>query len=924
MLEMAAMRNILFDVLEINIVMALVIVLLRLFAGKIRKRYDAMWLKLMWIVLMVRLLIPYNFSLPTTEFRLFNVPGFEQEITESAGDQVLNNSAQNVWPGLNENVVQSGGSTQNVSMDNEESNVQENAGSSAESVGVGYVEAGSTDNIVTDVEDKAEDVHTPGVFRYTDILLYIWIMGIGGSAIYHVVVYLVMRRTYMKDLEPVQNASLQEEIDKLQNKYLGQKRLIIYESKQVQSPLITGILHPKLIIPSYEGDWNVMELELITAHELCHYRKKDLWLKMLMLAVTCFNWFNPAVYMMKKQFYYDMELVCDESVMRGRSTEEKETYAKILMSYAGKGRRNYTFMSGLTAGSKSTKNRIYHIWEDGKKKKGVVVFATILAGFLGIGLFVSCGYKPGELNLVSESESSMGGIVENNLAAENNVSEKETLVVNVQDYYSTNIGNPSNLYHIDENQVLWGCGRNNCGQLGQGTRDYDFHEEPVKIAENVIHVDFSQHDFAIYLTEDGELYGMGTAATGVMREYEEITMDMLTNTEHYIVSEPKLLMENVIYASCGRDDIVCLLQDGSVWILGTVWWQGFGGDAYVVVEPKKILENAVMVTGGMCNHAALLEDGSVWTWGYNYAGSCGVDGVKYVSEPVKVAEDVLMVWTGRTEYNSECTSIADFNGEYEYLPENTIILKEDGSYQACGIGLGEEKHLDVFWEVNDFYVACSFEFLPIQSISDVNTNIFLVEDVSADISNVESNEKGNSLLYTAQYELEPGRLCQIKLYGKMLNEYNYGISYVEITSEDGKDYSFSTEEAMTEIWGQKTMYTECWEKDGGIKLEDINFDGYVYIGLMAQIPAYNLPYIYYIFDSENGKYEYYGSFMCFLHVDTEAETCLEQYRAGQTYYDDVWAKDNEGGLYLMQRTITEYDYATGESTETTEYYSLDG
>lgn len=401
------MRNILFDVLEINIVVTLVIILLCLFAGKIRKRYGALWLKLMWIMLMVRLLIPYNFSLPATEFRLFNVPGFEQEITENAGGNVLNNYAQNVQSELNADVMQSDGVSQNVPTDNADIYVQEDNFGSEESQMNSNGIAGNT--VVANpenAEDNTDGMNSAnagnnaeglGVFRYTNILLYIWLIGIGGSGLYHVVVYLVMRRTYMKDLVPVQNTFLQEEINKLQTKYLGQKKLAVYESKQAQSPLITGVLRPKLIIPAYEGGWNAEELELITAHELCHYRKKDLWLKMLMLAVTCFNWFNPAVYMMKKQFYYDMELVCDESVMRGRSKEEKETYAKILMSFAGKGRRNYTFMSGLAAGNKLTKNRIYHIWEDGKKKKGVVVFAMILVGFLCAGVFVSCGYKPGEV-----------------------------------------------------------------------------------------------------------------------------------------------------------------------------------------------------------------------------------------------------------------------------------------------------------------------------------------------------------------------------------------------------------------------------------------------------------------------------------------------------------------------------------------------
>jgi alpha-tubulin suppressor-like RCC1 family protein len=64
---------------------------------------------------------------------------------------------------------------------------------------------------------------------------------------------------------------------------------------------------------------------------------------------------------------------------------------------------------------------------------------------------------------------------------------------------------------------LWGCGNNEYGQLGQGTRDDDFHEELVKIAEDVIHVDDSYNgSFAIFLAEDLKLYGMGNGAGGAL------------------------------------------------------------------------------------------------------------------------------------------------------------------------------------------------------------------------------------------------------------------------------------------------------------------------------------------------------------------------------------------------------------------------
>lgn len=63
---------------------------------------------------------------------------------------------------------------------------------------------------------------------------------------------------------------------------------------------------------------------------------------------------------------------------------------------------------------------------------------------------------------------------------------------------------------MSQNNLLL-SGSNRYGQLGQGTQDYDAHEDMVKIAENVVHVDYSLSGFTIFLTEDHKLYGMGNA-----------------------------------------------------------------------------------------------------------------------------------------------------------------------------------------------------------------------------------------------------------------------------------------------------------------------------------------------------------------------------------------------------------------------------
>ena len=254
-----------------------------------------------------------------------------------------------------------------------------------------------------------------------------------------------------------------------------------------------------------------------------------------------------------------------------------------------------------------------------------------------------------------------------------------------------------------------------------------------QIAENVIDVDYSQKRFVIFLTEDHKLYGVGNAGCGALQQYEAFDWDIYANAKNYYVTEPCLLMENVKYARCGRDDIVCLTEDGAVWIWGTIYCAGGyrSENVYFVEKPKKILENAVLVTGGWFHHAALLQDGTVWTWGNNNAGNCGVADLEVIGEPMMVAEDVVMVWTdlavngfpqwdegdvakawtGDLKYNTEYDNIAEFGDVYPRHLNNTVIRKADGSYWVCGENVGTEKKV-VHGAEGDYPAICTYEFYP--------------------------------------------------------------------------------------------------------------------------------------------------------------------------------------------------------------------
>lgn len=317
------MKRVLFDVLEMNIAVAIIILFVGVLAEILRRRYGAGWMKVVWMLLAVRLLIPYNFSLPMTELRFFNSPGFGQE--------------------------------------------------------------------------------TKTEFSYSDILTGIWVLGMILCAVYYLVSYIYLHRQWKSSLKPLQNEELEKRIHALQVKYMGKICVSVYESDSATSPMLLGLFVPKLVMPTHKERWDEKELEFIIAHEICHYRMKDLWMKMIMLAVSCINWFNPAVYYMKKQFFYDCELVCDDCVLKNYSDADKEIYSKTLLGFARREKDDLTFVTGLSADKKQLMRRIYYMWKNGKLKNGIIVFVMVFVLLLGLGVSVSCGYKPQENSQPFES-----------------------------------------------------------------------------------------------------------------------------------------------------------------------------------------------------------------------------------------------------------------------------------------------------------------------------------------------------------------------------------------------------------------------------------------------------------------------------------------------------------------------------------------
>lgn len=282
----------------------------------------------------------------------------------------------------------------------------------------------------------------------------------------------------------------------------------------------------------------------------------------------------------------------------------------------------------------------------------------------------------------------------------------------ISSYYCTNHTTARNHYVVDENQVLWGYGHNEFGQLGNGQTDAvgTFYTEPVKIAENVVSVDASCNGyFAIYLTEEGKLYGMGSNRLGLLGQPYEMRY---SDFDYNKVTEPVLLMQDVVYASAGRESIAALKQDGTVWWWGEYsstyltkadgniygyYWQSEEDEQNPVKmlynAPKMILEDCIYAVTGNCHGAAITSDGELYTWGLNIYGDCGVEVGKddYVRRPVKVLDDVNMVWVERMDSRGTGQGIYDTRVRTTRYDFNVFAQLNDGTMMAAGKDLGNKK-----------------------------------------------------------------------------------------------------------------------------------------------------------------------------------------------------------------------------------------
>lgn len=137
---------------------------------------------------------------------------------------------------------------------------------------------------------------------------WVWLIGLGAMLLYALVSYLRLRRRVSVSL-PVQDH--------------------IYLCDAISSPFILGVVKPHIYLPS---DLDEVQRQNVLAHEQAHLARRDHWWKPLGFALLAVYWFNPVLWLAYTLLCRDIELACDERVIRTMDESAVKTYSTVLLA----------------------------------------------------------------------------------------------------------------------------------------------------------------------------------------------------------------------------------------------------------------------------------------------------------------------------------------------------------------------------------------------------------------------------------------------------------------------------------------------------------------------------------------------------------------------------------------------------------------
>lgn len=306
-----------------------VVIVLRLLLKKQAKLFSY----LLWGVVLFRLICPFSF---TSSYSLLRMdPAVVSERVFSGGQQT-------VWQ-------------EKGYLADENEEADEGGGTEAEAASLRVVKTQKTGMV-------------QGVLA---MCAKIWLIGMAVMLGYSVWMTVRLRRF----LSQAQPAELGDD---------GREKESVFKMNGIATPFVFGVVRPRIYLPAH---LQPEERRYVLAHERVHIARKDHLIKLIFWGAVCLHWFNPLVWLSFKLMEGDMEMSCDEMVLKRLGEEVKQDYSRALLALSCEEAGFHA--SPVAFGEGRLKDRIRNILS---YRKGRIVTATVTAVLLcalAVGLMLN-------------------------------------------------------------------------------------------------------------------------------------------------------------------------------------------------------------------------------------------------------------------------------------------------------------------------------------------------------------------------------------------------------------------------------------------------------------------------------------------------------------------------------------------------------
>ncbi len=346
------METMFLNLLEVSLGTSVAIVLIILITRLTGRRFSAKWRYWVWILLAIRLLFPIEL----VQYHPVNIPIPPQMVEE-----------------------------QELMLD------AENESSPIVSVPAAPIPPESNITVEIQTIDPVIEMTRNWTPTGLELLFLIWVLGAVGSALWQLISYLKWKHENKLWNRPVENDKVLNLFYELCQEQGISKFPLLMMNKRIQSPIMVGLLSPAILLPMVECSED--DYAVIFTHELKHYKRRDLWYKLLLLASRCVHWFNPLVWLMLREADNDLEISCDEAVVKNRSIDDRAFYCETILRIMRREKNRYAMLStGFQGGKKVLQRRFDAVLND-RAGKGFVLCALSMTLLIFFSSFISFHVK---------------------------------------------------------------------------------------------------------------------------------------------------------------------------------------------------------------------------------------------------------------------------------------------------------------------------------------------------------------------------------------------------------------------------------------------------------------------------------------------------------------------------------------------------